>query len=53
MTGLEFYGTVEALYYRQPNGYLQITDSTIGVTPLGWTGPNLYAYTPSTKRAGR
>ena len=42
MSGLEFYGTVEALHYEQPNGYLQITDSTIGVTPLGWTGSIVY-----------
>ena len=34
MTALEWYGTVEALHLNQPNGYLQITDSTIGVTPL-------------------
>eukprot|EP01052_Picozoa_sp_SAG31_P064136 SAG31_NODE_23009_length_513_cov_1.099034_2_plen_105_part_01 len=31
MSALQWYGTVEALHYNQPNGYLQITDSTIGV----------------------
>lgn len=42
IVGFEFYGTVQGIYYNQPNGYLQVTDTTIGVTPLGWTGENVY-----------
>ena len=30
--------------YNQPNGYLQITDSTIGVTPLGWVAAEGHPY---------
>ena len=44
MTGLDFYGTVEAIHYNQPNGYLQITDSTIGVVPTGWVAAEGNAY---------
>jgi hypothetical protein len=44
MTGLEFYGVIEAIHYNQPNGYLQITDSTIGVTPLGWVAAEGHEY---------
>ena len=44
LTGLDFYGTVEAIHYHQPNGYLQITDSTIGAQPLGWVAAEGHVY---------
>ena len=46
MTGLQFYGTVVAIHFHQPNGYLQLTDSTLIATALGWPS-NTYPYNSS------
>lgn len=46
MTGLEFYGVVVAIHYHQPNGYLQLTDSTLAPTALGWPSKT-YPYNSS------
>lgn len=34
--GLNFYGVEKAIYFHQPNGYLQVSDSTIATFNTGW-----------------
>ena len=46
MTGLEFVGVVCAIHFHQPNGYLQLADSTILSTALGWPS-NTFPYNAS------
>ena len=39
-------GTVVAIHFHQPNGYLQLADSTIIATALGWPSQT-YPYNSS------
>ena len=46
MDGLLFYGCETAIWYRQPNGYLEISNSVIGVQPNEWP-PGRYDWNAS------